>query len=163
MQDQVIDRLEELERKLEALNEENVRPEAMQDSRRYTELAKRHAELEEVVGAYRRFREVEDAIDDTEGLLDEADDDMQELAEEELETLRAEKEQLEERLFRLLLPKDPNDRKDVVLEVRAGTGGEEAALFAAEIFRMYQEDPKGTIAKAERNWRRIQSTAAADL
>jgi len=138
VQQQVLSRLQELETKFEALNEEIVRPEVIQDAARYTTLIKRHAELNGIVDAYRRLLAVEAGISDSESLLEEADPEMQELAAEEIRSLGQEQQTLEQDLLRMLLPKDPNDTKNVVIEVRAGTGGEEAALFAAEIFRMYQ-------------------------
>jgi peptide chain release factor 1 len=137
MQPQVLSRLRELEERFEALGEEIVRPEVIQETSRYTELLKQHAELDEIVGTYRRLMAIEKGITDSRELLEEADADMRELAEEEIAGLEVEHEQLESSLYRMLLPRDPNDEKSVVLEVRAGTGGEEAALFAAEIFRMY--------------------------
>jgi len=138
VQQQVLTRLQELETKFEALNEEIVRPEVIQDATRYTTLIKQHAELDGIVDAYRRLLAVEAGISDSKGLLEEADPEMRELAAEEISSLESEQETLEQDLLRMLLPKDPNDAKNVVIEVRAGTGGEEAALFAAEIFRMYQ-------------------------
>ena len=138
MQQQVLSRLRELESKFEALNLEIVRPEIIQDASRYTTLIKQHAELDGIVSAYRQLIAVEAGIGDSKGLLDEADPEMRELAAEEIRSLEGERETLEQDLLRLLLPKNPNDAKNVVIEVRAGTGGEEAALFAAEVFRMYQ-------------------------
>lgn len=138
MQQQVLTRLQELETKFEALNEEIVRPEVIQNTARYTTLIKQHAELDGIVDAYRRLLVVETGISDSKGLLEEADPEMRELAAEEISNLEDEQQALEQELLRMLLPKDPNDTKNVVIEVRAGTGGEEAALFAAEIFRMYQ-------------------------
>ena len=137
MQEQVVTRLQELERRFEALNDEIARPEVIQDTTRYTELIKRHAELDQIVTAYRQLQHLSGGICDSEELLEEADPEMRELAEEEILRLSGERDELEQALYRMLLPKDPNDAKNVVLEVRAGTGGEEAALFAAEIFRMY--------------------------
>ena len=138
MQQQVLTRLQELETKFEALNEEIVRPEVIQNTARYTTLIKQHAELDGIVNAYRRLLVVETGISDSKELLEEADPEMRELAAEEISNLEDEQQTLEQKLLRMLLPKDPNDTKNVVIEVRAGTGGEEAALFAAEIFRMYQ-------------------------
>ena len=138
MQQQVLSRLQELETKFEALNEEIVRPEVIQDAARYTTLIKQHAELDGIVVTYRRMLAVDAGIQDSKGLLEEADPELRELATEEIRSLEREQEDLEQDLLRMLLPKDPNDTKNVVIEVRAGTGGEEAALFAAEVFRMYQ-------------------------
>ena len=138
MQEQVLQRLQDLEQRFQALNEEIVRPEVIQNTARYTSLIKQHAELEAIVDAYRRLLGLEDGIAGSRELLDDADDEMRELAQQEIEELEGQREELEDRLYRMLLPKDPNDAKNVLLEVRAGTGGEEAALFAAELFRMYQ-------------------------
>jgi len=138
VQQQVLTRLQELEAKFEALNEEIVRPEVIQDAARYTTLIKQHAELDGIVVTYRRMLAVDAGIQDSKGLLEEADPELRELATEEIRSLEREQEDLEQDLLRMLLPKDPNDTKNVVIEVRAGTGGEEAALFAAEVFRMYQ-------------------------
>jgi len=110
----------------------------IQDADLYRRLTKRHAELRNIVEVYDDYKGIEEGIAGATELLDEPDPEMKAMAEEELGELGAKKEALEAQLMRLLLPKDPNDERNVVLEVRAGTGGEEAALFAAEIFRMYQ-------------------------
>jgi len=134
----VITRLEDIEASYAGLNEEISRPEVIQDADLYRRLTKRHAELRNIVEAYDDYKGIEEGIAGATELLDEPDPEMKAMAEEELGELGAKKEALEAQLMRLLLPKDPNDERNVVLEVRAGTGGEEAALFAAEIFRMYQ-------------------------
>jgi peptide chain release factor 1 len=134
----VITRLEDIEGSYAELNEEISKPEVIGDSDRYRQLTKRHSELGEIVEVYGSLKKVEEGITGARELLDESDPEMREMAEQELGELEAKREELEGRLMRLLLPKDPNDERNVVLEVRAGTGGEEAALFAAEIFRMYQ-------------------------
>lgn len=134
----VITRLEDIETSYAELNGEIARPEVIQDIDLYRKLTKQHAELRSIVEVYDDFKGVEEGIAGAKELLDESDPEMKTMAEEELGELEAKKEELEGRLMRLLLPKDPNDERNVVLEVRAGTGGEEAALFAAQIFRMYQ-------------------------
>ncbi len=134
----VITRLDDLEASFAELNEEIAKPEVFQDGDRYRKLTKRHSDLREIVEAYNDLKKVQEGISGAEELLDESDPEMKAMAEEELGELEARRQGLEDRLMRLLLPKDPNDERNVVLEVRAGTGGEEAALFAAEIFRMYQ-------------------------
>lgn len=134
----VITRLEDIETSYAELNGEIARPEVIQDTDLYRKLTKQHAELRSIVEVYDDFKGVEEGIAGAKELLDESDPEMKTMAEEELGELEAKKEELEGRLMRLLLPKDPNDERNVVLEVRAGTGGEEAALFAAQIFRMYQ-------------------------
>ena len=112
-------------------------PQMLGQQREYSKLAKERAELEEIVLCYRDWRKVEQEIQGNRQLLDEADEAIRELAKEEIVSLRERKETLEQRLKILILPKDPNDAKNVIVEIRAGTGGDEAALFAAELFRMY--------------------------
>lgn len=108
------------------------------NQQRLMELSKTHAELSPIVVAYQEYQQLESAIEETHSLIEtETDDEMVELVQEELENLTAKKEELAETLKHLLIPKDPNDEKNVIIEIRAGTGGEEASLFAAELFRMY--------------------------
>lgn len=119
---------------------ENALGDAAQVSnqQRLMELSKTHAELSPIVAAYQEYQQLESAIEETHSLIEtETDDEMVELVQEELENLTAKKEELAETLKHLLIPKDPNDEKNVIIEIRAGTGGEEASLFAAELFRMY--------------------------
>ncbi len=113
-------------------------PEIVADYGRLNELAQERSSLQELVETFRRFQHIEQQIEENQLLLeDDSDADMQELAELELEQLNAERETLESQLKTLLLPKDPNDDKNVIVEVRAGTGGDEAAIFAGELYRMY--------------------------
>jgi peptide chain release factor 1 len=112
-------------------------PQLLSQQREYSKVAKERAELEEIVVCFREWRKVEQEILDNRQLLEENDEAIRELAKEEVITLRQRKEALENQLKILILPKDPNDSKNVILEIRAGTGGEEAALFAGELFRMY--------------------------
>jgi len=149
MNENVVGRLEELVQSYEKLNLEIAQPEVIQDTARYQKLAKRHSELGEIVDGYQRFLAVERGISETRELLEESDPEMKALAEEELADLEAQQADLEQSLMRLLLPRDPNDERNVLLEVRAGTGGDEAALFAAEIFRMYQRYAEGRRWKVE--------------
>ena len=105
---------------------------------RLQQLAKRHAELAPIVSAYREYQKTESEIEETRTLIQgEADDEFIEFAKDELKFLKEKKVQLQEDLKMLMLPKDPNDRKNAIMEIRAGTGGEEASLFAAELFRLY--------------------------
>jgi peptide chain release factor 1 len=105
---------------------------------RLQQLAKRHAELAPIVSAYREHQKTESEIEETRALIEgETDEEFIEFAKEELRFLNAKKDQLQEDLKMLMLPKDPNDEKNVIMEIRAGTGGEEASLFAAELFRLY--------------------------
>jgi peptide chain release factor 1 len=134
----MFDRLDQIEKKYEELTAALSSPEVMHDSARYQKTAKAHAELSEVVEKYREFKDLRRGIDESKQMLaDESDAEMRALAQEELSGLEARVGGVEEELKRLLLPKDPNDDKNVVLEIRAGTGGDEASLFAAEMFRMY--------------------------
>ena len=144
----MLERLEEIAKRHQVLRAEQADPEVAVDPKRSREVAQKIAEIAPLVTAYRAFREVSAELEGAREVLAETDDDeMRQLAELEVEALEARAEELESKLRLLLLPADPNDRRNVVLEVRAGTGGEEAALFAAELLRMY-----GRYAEAMR-WR----------
>lgn len=113
-------------------------PAVFSDPKKYRELAKEKAQLDDIVDLYERYKKVLKDIEDSRELLrNETDEELRALAEEELASLETEKESLEHELRQALLPKDPNDERNVIVEIRAGTGGEEAALFAADLFRMY--------------------------
>jgi len=131
----MFDRLAAIETKYEELTGQLSDPEIIADQSRYAKLAKQHRDLEEIVEKFRQYRSLKEGIKETRQLL--SDPEMAELAEEELLSLESRLQKCEEDLKLLLLPKDPNDEKNVFLEVRAGTGGDEATLFAAEILRMY--------------------------
>jgi len=134
----MFDRLAEIERRYQGLVAQQADPEIAVDPDRYREVAKKAAEIEPVVEAYREWRRVETDLSGAREVLAGADDaEMRELAGLEVGELEERLETLEQQLKLLLLPEDPNDRRNVILEVRAGTGGEEAALFAAELLRMY--------------------------
>ncbi|MBI4161043.1 MAG: peptide chain release factor 1 [Acidobacteria bacterium] len=134
----MFDRLAELERKFDALGELLGSPGIAADPARYREHAKAFAELERIVSKFREFRGVEAEIRQAKELLrSPGDEEIRRLAEDEVASLQERLRGLESDLRRLLLPRDPNDDKNVILEVRAGTGGDEASLFAQEIFRMY--------------------------
>src|SRR3989475_7381333 len=133
----MLDRLAEVEKRYQQLESLLTDPQLRGKQREYTKVAKERAELEEIVSRYREWKKIEQEIQENRELLNEKDDAIRELAKEEMAALRARKEDLENRLKVLILPKDPNDSKNVILEIRAGTGGEEAALFAADLFRMY--------------------------
>ncbi len=134
----MLDRLEEVTRRFAELREEQAQPQVLADPRRLAEVSRRLAEIEPVVTAYRTYRRL---LDEERGarqvLAEESDPELRALAEEELATLKNALAAQEEQLKLLLLPTDPNDARNVILEVRAGTGGEEAALFAADLLRMY--------------------------
>ncbi|MCC6314107.1 MAG: peptide chain release factor 1 [Thermomicrobiales bacterium] len=131
----MFDTLGEIERRYDDLEQMMADPAVATDPARLQEIGRERSDLEDVVGAYRDLRTVETTIADTEALT--ADPEMAELAQEELASLCARRDDLTERIRALLVPKDPNDEKNVIVEIRAGTGGDEAALFAADLFRMY--------------------------
>ncbi|MBA3336969.1 MAG: peptide chain release factor 1 [Chloroflexia bacterium] len=129
--------LAELERRATELDHLLTDPGIASDGSKLADYGRERSELEEVVGAYRELRETGEAITATETMTSDTDREMAELAAEEVRALRARREALLERVRVLLVPKDPNDAKNVIVEIRAGTGGDEAALFAADLFRMY--------------------------
>jgi peptide chain release factor 1 len=134
----VFERLDEIERTYLDVERQLADPEVLADHSRLVELSKRHAELGEVVGAYRAWRAARDDLTAAHQLYrEERSADGRALLDEEIAGTQARLAELEGRLRRALIPKDPNDDKDVIVEVRAGTGGDEAALFAGELFRMY--------------------------
>ena len=134
----MFDRLDTLRHRFEEIEETLALPEVATDHARVQALARERASIEQLVGIYNEYRSVTQQAEDAQTLLHESsDEDIKTLAHEELEMLQERKEQLEYNLRVALLPKDPNDERDVIVEVRAGTGGEEAALFAAELYRMY--------------------------
>lgn len=134
----MLEKLAELEAKYEELTASLGDPEVIADQAKFQKLVKAHAELQEVVETYREYKQVVEELEDTKQLLKEKlDPELREMAEAELENLTEKQEKLEHELKLLLLPKDPNDEKNVIVEIRAGAGGEEAALFAGDLFRMY--------------------------
>ncbi len=134
----LFEKLDQIEARYDELTQQISSPEVLADSVRYQKLAKSHAELGDVVSKYREWKENEKHLAGAKQLLAEADDaEMKQMAHDEAHQCEERKLQLERELKLLLLPKDPNDEKNIILEIRAGTGGEEAALFAAELFRMY--------------------------
>jgi len=134
-----LERLAEIERKYEELTAQLSDPQVLTEPARYQRVARAHAELSEVVEKYRQWKDIAKSIRGARELLEESasDSEMKALAHDELTHLEKRREQVEQELKILMLPKDPNDEKNVVLEIRAGTGGDEATLFAQEIFRMY--------------------------
>ncbi|MDD2541252.1 MAG: peptide chain release factor 1 [Desulfuromonadaceae bacterium] len=131
----MMDKIEELERRYQELEALLSDPVVISNQPEFRKFSREHSDLSELVAAYRRYRKVLSEISDNRELL--ADPDMKEMAEDELKSLEAEKDQLDADIQLLLLPKDPNDDKSVILEIRAGTGGDESALFAGDLFRMY--------------------------
>jgi len=134
----MLEKLQALEDKYNELSEKLSDQNVISDPAAYRKYAKAHADLTEIVQAYQQYKTVLQEIADSKAMLeDDLDKEMEELVREELDRLKEEKESLETRLKILLLPKDPNDEKNVIFEIRAGTGGEEAALFAGDLYRMY--------------------------
>jgi peptide chain release factor 1 len=134
----MLERLDAIEEKYEELTRQLSDRELLADQSKYTKIAKQHRDLEEIVAKCREFKALDRGIRETKELLDaEQDEEMVSLARSELTDLEQRRETVEGELRFLLLPKDPNDEKNVILEIRAGTGGDEASLFAAEIMRMY--------------------------
>lgn len=132
------ERLEAIEQRFNEIEAEMGRPEVAADYTRLQALAKERASLEDIVTLFRRYRQTQTQIKSARALLEEADDaELRALAVDELRTLEDQQDDLLQRLKLALLPRDPRDERDVIVEIRAGTGGEEAALFAADLYRMY--------------------------
>ncbi len=133
----MFDRLDQLEARYEDLGLQLSDPKIVNDQENYRKVAKQHRDMQPTVEKFREYRKLRDAIADAKAMLTESDAEMRAMAEEELATLQPQLAAIEAELKVLLLPKDPNDDKNIVLELRAGTGGDEASLFVAEVFRMY--------------------------
>src|SRR5213078_2824319 len=134
----MFERLDQIEARYEELTQALASREVISDSSKYQKAAKAHSEIAPVVEKYREYKDLKKGIAESKAVLaDEKDSEMRAYAQEELEKLEARVAAVEEDIKLLLLPKDPNDEKNVILEIRAGTGGDEATLFAAEMFRMY--------------------------
>jgi peptide chain release factor 1 len=134
----MLDRLERIEQRYQELDRQMSRPEVASDLKQLQELAQERAGLEEIVARYREYKATSESLEETRAMLDDgSDEEMAELVKQEIASLEAEQENLLEELKLALLPKDPNDEKDIIVEIRAGAGGEEAGLFAADLFRMY--------------------------
>lgn len=134
----MLDKLAAIDEKYEELGRQLGTPEVLGDPARLQRVARQHSELEDIVHTYREYRKVVDALTEAEEILrTKPDEDLVAIAREEIGALSEQKADFEERLRFLLLPKDPNDSKNVIVEIRAGTGGEEAALFAGDLYRMY--------------------------
>ncbi len=146
----MFERLNQIEAKYEELNKALASPEVIGDSSKYQKTAKAHSEIAEIVEKYREYKDLQRGIEESKAIIaDEPDAELREYAQEELARLDQRLVQVGELLKSLLVPKDPNDEKNVVLEIRAGTGGDEATLFAAEMFRMYTRYAEGQRWKVE--------------
>src|SRR5437867_2972534 len=134
----MFNRLDQIEARYEELTQALASPDIVRDSAKYQKTAKAHSEISPMVERYREYKDLKNGIGESRAMMaEEKDPKMRAYAQEELDKLEARVAAVEEDLKVLLLPKDPNDEKNVILEIRAGTGGDEATLFAAEIFRMY--------------------------
>ncbi|ENH95744.1 peptide chain release factor 1 [Gracilibacillus halophilus YIM-C55.5] len=134
----MLDRLQSLEARYDKLNELLSDPEVIGDSKKLREYSKEQSDLEEVITAYREYKDISSQLEDAKVMLeDDLDEEMREMTKEEISELSEKQEELEERLKILLLPKDKNDDKNVIMEIRGAAGGDEAALFAGDLFRMY--------------------------
>jgi peptide chain release factor 1 len=133
----IFDRLEQMEQRYNEMQAQFALPEVLNDHERYQKIAKQLREIEPTVEKFRELKQVRQGLADSREMAAGSDADLRAMAEEEIAALEPREQALEEELKVLLLPKDPNDEKNVILEIRAGTGGDEASLFAAEVFRMY--------------------------
>jgi peptide chain release factor 1 len=135
---EIIEKLKKIKDHFENINQQLSDPDVLSDRDKVVNLSKERSDLIEIVDAYEKYNEVIKNIDGNKEIISSGNDkELTELAESELEDLEYKKEKLEDEIKYLLLPKDPNDNKDIIMEIRAGTGGEEAALFAGDLFRMY--------------------------
>lgn len=134
----MIEKLEEIVKRYEHLIEQMGAPEIFSDIKKYREITKEHSNLEPIVKTYQKFQKISQNLKEAEDLVHHSSDsELKIMAKEEVSQLTHQKKQLEEELKTLIIPKDPNENKNAIMEIRAGTGGEEAALFAADLFRMY--------------------------
>ncbi len=133
----MLEKLQGLEDRYQELEQLLSDPAVVQNRELYPKYVREHAELGKIVSVYRTYRQTVKELEESKDLLSDSDPEMKELARKEVDALSDQKAQLEQELKMLLIPKDPNDEKNVILEIRAGTGGEEAALFVGDLFRMY--------------------------
>lgn len=134
----VLERLKAIEERYNTLNELLSNPETMNDMDKFREYSKEQASIQEIVEVYRKYADILEQLDGAKEMLDDQlDEEMQEMVQEEVKELEEKEEELREKLKILLLPKDPNDDKNVIVEIRGAAGGDEAALFAADLYRMY--------------------------
>ena len=133
----MFDKLEDLVRRFEEITNELTEPSVVNDQNRFRKLMKEQSDLQPLVDAYTEYRKCQETVEDSLAMLEsESDDEMREMLKEEMSDAKKRIIELEQEMKILLLPKDPNDEKNVIVEIRAGAGGDEAALFAAEVYRM---------------------------
>ena len=143
----MLEKLEGVEARFVELENLLSDPDVVKDIQKYKTYAREHSDLNKIISVYRPYKDVLKNIEESTVLLGDSDPEMKSLAKEEITALTLEKEDMEKQLLKLLMPTDPNDEKNVILEIRAGTGGEEAALFSGDLFRMY------TRYAENRNWK----------
>lgn len=136
----MINKLEAIKDRFEEVGQLIVQPDAMADMKQFSKLSKEYKDLEKIVEKYSSYKSILDGLKGAKSLLEtEKDEEFREMAKLELEELQPQKEEIETELKQLLIPKDPNDSKNVILEIRAGAGGDEASIFAGDLLRMYQK------------------------
>ncbi|MCG8310066.1 MAG: peptide chain release factor 1 [Cytophagales bacterium] len=136
----MIDKLEAIKDRFEEVGKLIVQPDAMADMKEFSKLSKEYKDLEKIVAKYESYKKILDGITSAKSILEtEKDEEFREMAKVELEDLQPRKDEMEAELKQMLIPKDPNDSKDVILEIRAGAGGDEASIFAGDLLRMYQK------------------------
>ena len=146
----MFDKLEDLVRRFEEITNELTEPSVVNDQNRFRKLMKEQSDLQPLVDAYTEYRKCQETVEDSLAMLEsESDDEMREMFKEEMSDAKKRIIELEQEMKILLLPKDPNDEKNVIVEIRAGAGGDEAALFAAEVYRMYVHYAESRRWKAE--------------
>jgi peptide chain release factor 1 len=134
----MIEKLEAIKARFDDLGIALTNPEIVSDNKKFSQVSREYRKLEKIVDAYKKYRACLDSIDFAKEVLEtESDEDLREMAKEDLEKLEGQKEELEAEVRQLLIPKDPQDEKNAILEIRAGTGGDEASLFAGDLLRMY--------------------------
>ncbi|HEV7378533.1 MAG TPA: PCRF domain-containing protein, partial [Dyadobacter sp.] len=135
----MLDKLEAIKERFEEVSQQIIQPEIVSDSTRYSKISKEYKDLGKIVDKYTIYLKLQKDIAGTKELIDnEKDEDLREMAKEELSELNPKMDILEQEIKELLIPKDPNDSRNIILEIRGGTGGDEAAIFAGDLFRMYQ-------------------------
>ena len=145
----MLDKLKNAEKRLEEINESLSDPEVINDQSRYKALMKEHKQLTPIVDKFRQYKKAKEEFEEAEGILNESgvDKEFKEMAQQQLNAAREDTEKFEEELKILLLPKDPDDDRNVIVEIRGGAGGDEAALFANSLYRMY------SLYAQSRNWK----------
>ncbi len=153
----MLDKLAKIEERFELIEQKLCDPVVISNREEFTRLSKERSELDELVPTYREYKKLLADLEEYEETLDSGDEELVELAQEEIPALKDQRSDMEEKIKFLLLPKDPNDAKNIIIEVRAGTGGDEAALFAADLFRMYSRYAENSGWKVE-----VMSSSATD-